>query len=206
MGLNITRELLGPIHSYFLYCSECSAAHLIRISACPGRTPRLQLRQRQTRFCRFGSCPGARLGNAALCFAPAPASAAPLTWPRLPRSSLCPQGSGSVPGTAGQGNAAKRRLYFLPLQSLTGTAPRLLGGSAGGPASPTWALGGRGASLTTRPGSTSFPARVSSLGGPLWQRLGAGRCAGRQKRKNNGRAGSERGRASGRSRNPEVSA
>lgn len=102
----------GLSHSYFLYCSECSAAHLIRISACPGLTPRLQLRQRQTRFCRFGSCPGARLGNAALCFAPAPASAAPLTWPRLPRSSLCPQGSGSVPGTAGQGNAAKRRLLL----------------------------------------------------------------------------------------------
>lgn len=104
------------------------------------------------------------------------------------------------------GECGKEETLLLAASEPHGTAPRLRGGSAGGPASPTWALGGRGASLTTRPGSTSFPARVSSLGGPLWQRLGAGRCAGRQKRKNNGRAGSERGRASGRSRNPEVSA
>nr|XP_010335485.2 uncharacterized protein LOC104651124 [Saimiri boliviensis boliviensis] len=40
------------------------------------------------------------------------ASAAPLTWPRLPCSSLYPQISGSVPRTDGQGYGTKKRLYL----------------------------------------------------------------------------------------------
>ncbi|XP_012365802.1 uncharacterized protein LOC105740455 [Nomascus leucogenys] len=69
--------------------------------------------------------------NSDLPFVLNQASAAPLTWPRLPCSSLYPQIPGSVPRTNGQGYGTKKRLYIGRLLRVTGTAPPAAGKKRG---------------------------------------------------------------------------
>ena len=88
-------------------------------------TSRLKFRLGLTHFrCFVLLFPGARLGKRLTTCAFNQAYAAPLTWPRLPCSSLCPRVPGSVPGTAGQSTGTKRLLYIWRLLSVTGTARR----------------------------------------------------------------------------------